>query len=92
MTKSEIADIIRESTSLDKKDILFVIDEFLDQILASVDRDERVEIRGFGTFSREIRKARSIFSPIAQKKLDVPERSIVTFRASKKTGKESKGA
>jgi len=92
LTKSEIADIIRESSSLDKKDILFVIDEFIDQIIACTDRNDKVEIRGFGTFSREIRKARSIFSPIAQKKLDVPEHSILMFRASKKTEKQSTGA
>ena len=87
MTKSEIADKIRESCSLEKKEILYVIDQFLDSVLESVDRNERVEIRGFGTFFRETRKALSVYSPISQKIVDVPERSIVAFRPSKQTMK-----
>ena len=83
MTKSDIADIIREEISIDKKDILFVIDRFVEEIIKAADNDETVEIRGFGTFFREIRKARQIFSPIAKKKLDVPERKVLVFRASK---------
>jgi nucleoid DNA-binding protein len=85
MTKSDIADIIREEMSIDKKDILFVMDRFLEEIVAAVDKGETVEIRGFGTFSRIQRKAREIFSPIAKKKLDVPARKIIMFKPSKHT-------
>ena len=85
MTKSDIADIIREEISIDKKDILFVIDRFIEEIVAAADNGETVEIRGFGTFSRIERKAREVFSPIAQKKLDVPARKILMFKASKHT-------
>jgi nucleoid DNA-binding protein len=92
LTRYDIADIIRELCDLDKKDILFVIDRFVEQIIASVDRGEKVEIRGFGVFSRENRKARTVFSPIVGKKLDVPARSVVTFRPSKQTDKTIKGA
>lgn len=92
MTKVDIADIIREQCSLEKQQILFVIDKFVDEIINGVNAGERIEIRGFGTFSREKRKARSVYSPIARKKLDVPEREIVAFRPSKQTEKVIKGA
>ena len=85
MTKSDIADIIREEMSIDKKDILFVMDRFLEEIVAAADKGDTVEIRGFGTFSRAERKARKVFSNFAQKKLDVPARKILMFKASKHT-------
>jgi nucleoid DNA-binding protein len=85
MTKSDITDIIREEIAIDKKDILFVIDRFVEEIIRAADRGESVEIRGFGSFSRESRKARNIFSPIAKKNLDVPARKILVFKASKQT-------
>ena len=85
MTKADIAGIIHEEIDLDKKDILFVIDRFVDEIIKAADNGDSVEIRGFGTFFRENRKAREIYSPIAKKKLDVPERKVLVFRPSKGT-------
>ncbi|MGL4369183.1 MAG: HU family DNA-binding protein [Spirochaetota bacterium] len=85
MTKADIAGIIREEVKLDKKDILYVIDRFIDEIIKAADDGDSVEIRGFGTFSRENRKSREIFSPIAKKKVDVPERKVLVFKPSKGT-------
>jgi nucleoid DNA-binding protein len=85
VTKIDIADIIREKCSLDKKDILFVIDQFVDEILNGVNKGETIEIRGFGTFSREERKGRSVMSPIAKRKVEVPARSVLSFKSSRMT-------
>jgi nucleoid DNA-binding protein len=85
VTKTDIADCIREKCSLDKKDILFIIDHFIEGIIESVDKGDTVEIRGFGTFSREERKSRSVFSPMTQKKIDVPAKSVVSFKPSRMT-------
>jgi nucleoid DNA-binding protein len=92
LTKTDIADKIREVCQLEKQEILFVIDHFLEGIRDYVDKGEKVEIRGFGTFSREIRKSRVVYSPIAKKKLDVPARSVLCFKASKQTEYKNEGA
>jgi nucleoid DNA-binding protein len=85
VTKTDIADSIREKCSLDKKDILYVIDQFVEGIINSVNNGNTVEIRGFGTFSREERKSRTVFSPMAQKKIEVPAKSVVSFKPSRMT-------
>lgn len=92
MTKTDIADKIREICQLEKQEILFVIDHFIDGIKDCVDEGEKVEIRGFGTFSRETRKSRVVCSPIDKKKLDVPACSVLSFKASKQTKYKNEGA
>ena len=88
MTKYEIVDILTRQSGLKKREVLYIIDNFLDIILKSLDADDRVELRGFGTFNRVDRKSRKVFSPIAGRNLDVPARSVISFRASKSTEKE----
>jgi nucleoid DNA-binding protein len=85
VTKTDIADSIREKCSLDKKDILYVIDQFVECIINSVNNGNTVEIRGFGTFSREERKSRTVFSPMTQNKIEVPAKSVVSFKPSRMT-------
>jgi len=88
LTKYEIVDILTRQSGLKKREVLYIIDNFLDIILKSLDADDRVELRGFGTFNRVDRKSRKVFSPIAGRNLDVPARSVISFRASKSTEKE----
>lgn len=88
MTKNEIADKIRDKTGFKKKDILLTIDCLFETILKNVDKDKKVEFRGFGTFSRNAKKARKIFSPITKKVIDVLPRSILVFKSSKMTDRK----
>ena len=85
MTKSQIVNEISLQKGLRKKEVLEIVDSFLDEIKKSVDRDEQVEIRGFGTFYRAFKKSRKVHSPIAGRVLDVPSKSILAFRGSKST-------
>ena len=89
MTKSEIVEKLRRKSGINKKEILYIIDNFLDSIVESVQKGEKVEMRGFGTFYRAKRKERKVYSPIAGKKIDVPEKAIIAFRASKALEMES---
>ncbi len=72
-------------SDLKKKDIQFVIDNFLKKIKESVSNSDSVEIRGFGTFYRVERKSRKVHSPIAGKVIEVPAKTALAFKASKTT-------
>lgn len=85
MTKSEIVQKLCRRSGIHKREVRYVIDNFLDAILESVQNGEKVELRGFGVFYLAKRKERKVYSPIAGKKIDVPEKDIVAFKASKST-------
>ena len=83
MTKTDIVELLTRQSGLKKKEVQYIVDNFIEKVKDSVYRDERVEIRGFGTFYQVQKKARMVFSPIADKKVDVPAKKTVAFRASK---------
>jgi nucleoid DNA-binding protein len=94
MTKSDIVDRISLQCGMSKKEVLYIVDTFIEKVKESAIRGDRVEIRGFGTFYRSEKKARTVFSPIAGKEVDVPARTSLAFRPSKITRKKNdiKGA
>ncbi len=85
MTKSEIVDRLTLQSGLRKKEVLYIVDNFIEKVKESALKGDRVEIRGFGTFYRADKKARKVFSPIAGKDIDVPAKTTIAFRASKIT-------
>ncbi|HNW30385.1 MAG TPA: HU family DNA-binding protein [Spirochaetota bacterium] len=89
MTKSDIVDRITRQSGLKKKEVLYIVDNFLEKVKESALKGDRVEIRGFGTFYKAERKARKVFSPIINKDIDVPAKTAIAFRASKITEKEA---
>jgi nucleoid DNA-binding protein len=88
VTKSEIAQRLTIQSGLRKKEVLYIIDNFLEKIKDSVRNGEKVEIRGFGTFYQNEKKARIVYSPIAGKKIDVPAKITLAFKSSKRNGEE----
>lgn len=92
MTKIQIVNEICSEISLPQKEVSRVIEIFLDKIKSSVNSGQQVEIRGFGSFYRKVKKARKIKSPIAGSMIAVPEKSILAFKGSKKTERYNQGA
>jgi len=86
-------ELLSIKTGFTKKEIDYIINLFIDNIITSVQNGEDVEIRGFGTFSQAIQEKRSIKSPIAGKTIEVPAKTKINFKASKNTDKQiTKGA
>ena len=88
MTKPEIVERLTRQSGMKRKEVLYIIDNFLDRIRESIDQGEKVEIRGFGTFYPSDKKARTIYSPIAEKEISVPAKTTLAFKPSKSTEKE----
>ena len=83
MTKTEIINIIAEGTGLTKVETAAVVDGFIASISYALKKGESVELRGFGTFKTSLRKARKGRNPRTGEELQIPERTVPTFRCSK---------
>ena len=83
MTKADIVDIIAEATGLTKVETEAVIDGFLSTIKNSLREGERVEFRGFGSFSVKKRMPKKARNPGTGEVVYLPERYVPTFKASK---------
>ena len=83
--KSDLAiHLSRKFPSLNDEIIIEGIDLVLQEIINSVALDNRVEIRGFGTFSKKIIRPRRFVNPKTKKESFLGETSIMHFKASKK--------
>ncbi len=87
MTKTDIIRDLSIKSGLKRNDIAKVVDGFLEKIIEITENNEQVEIRGFGTFHRVEKKERTVNSPIAGKKVRVPAKTVLGFKASKSTEK-----
>jgi integration host factor subunit beta len=67
-------------------DVEKIVDAIFDEIIASLARGKRVELRGFGTFSVKVHKARTGRNPRTGALVPIPKRAHSHFR----TGKEMK--
>ena len=84
-TRSDIESSLRKKfPNLNKSDITESIDIILDSIIEAVALDEKVEIRGFGTFSKKYIRPRKFINPKTKEESYLGETSIMHFKASKK--------
>lgn len=84
MTKSELIERISlRLTHLMQKDVELAVKQVLDQISNALARDERVEIRGFGSFSLHHRPARVGRNPKTGESVSIPPKSVPHFKPGK---------
>ena len=77
------ASLKKEFPNLTKTQISKAIDSIFDAIVESVALDEKVEIRGFGTFSKKYIRPRKFENPKTKKISYLGETAIMHFKPSK---------
>jgi len=83
--KSDIESSLRkEFPSLTKLQISEAVDAILESIIESVALDDKVEIRGFGTFSKKFIRPRRFINPKTKKVSYLGETATMHFKPSKK--------
>ena len=83
-TRSDIeTSLKKEFPNLTKQEISQAIDIILDSIIESVALDEKVEIRGFGTFSKKLIRPRKFINPKTKKVSYLGETATMHFKPSK---------
>ena len=84
MIKSELVLKMAEmNPHLYQRDIEILVNAILDEITTALSRGDRVELRGFGTFSTKERDARLGRNPRTGAKVDVTEKRVPYFQAGK---------
>ena len=66
-----------------KKDLEKFFNIFLNQIIESLKRGERVELRGFGIWSTHSQKARISRNPKTGEKVNTPEKKTIHYKMAK---------
>jgi len=83
MSKGQLINKIAEDANLTRQQAGQALDAILNAIADSLKDGEKTSIPGFGTFSPTSRKARKWFNPHTQKKIDIPAKTAVRFKAGR---------
>ena len=84
MTKSElILKITKKNSFLYQKDIYKIIDTLFDTVAKALKDGDRVELRGFGTFSTKLRNARIGRNPKTGEPVAIPKKNMTFFKMGK---------
>ena len=83
MTRVDLIEEVSRVIEMSRKDSEVILDVVLDSIVASLLAGERVEIRGFGSFSTRQREGRIGRNPKTGARVDVPAKRIPYFKPGK---------
>lgn len=83
MTKAELIDEVAAAARLSKKDAEQVVALFFDSIVDALRAGDRVELRGFGSFTTRQRAARLGRNPKTGDVVPVPAKLVPHFKPGK---------
>ena len=83
MTKADLIDEVSRAVEMTRKDSESIVDTIFDSIVKALRSNEKIEIRGFGSFRTRQRRPRTGRNPKTGDKVDVPAKTIPYFKPSK---------
>src|SRR3972149_5547023 len=84
MTKSDLVQKLSEKIStLTKKECEVIVDTVFQNMRDALHRGEKIEIRGFGSFTVRLRRAKEGRNPKTGEKVSIPEKRIPFFKVGK---------
>lgn len=83
MTKSELIEAVSERIDVPKKRAEDVVNAVFEAMKGALLEDERIEVRGFGSFSIRHYKAKKGRNPRTNEEVFVDEKKSVHFKAGK---------
>ena len=84
LTRSNIeASLKKQFPDLSNNEITEAIDIILESIIEAVALDDKVEIRGFGTFSKKLIRPRKFINPKTKEVSYLGETAMMHFKPSK---------
>lgn len=83
MNKSDLIEKIVERANLPRKRAEQVINLVFDEMTTALARDERIEIRGFGSFVSKHYRARTGRNPRTGESIPVPAKRLPFFKVGK---------
>jgi integration host factor subunit beta len=83
MTKAELVEEVSRVSDLTKKHSEVIVDTVFRSIVAALQRGEKIELRGFGSFRLRQREPRKGRNPKTGDKVDVPPKKVPYFKPGK---------
>ncbi|WP_185873819.1 HU family DNA-binding protein [Blattabacterium cuenoti] len=80
MNKTELVNSIAEKTEITKIKVKNVIDAFIETVIKSLKKGNKVTLVGFGTFSIIERNPRNGINPRTGKKIFIPGKKVAKFK------------
>jgi len=83
LTKADLIEEVLRITELPRKESETIVETIFDSIIAALQKGEKIEIRGFGSFRTRQRRGRVGRNPKTGAKVEVPAKEIPFFKPSK---------
>jgi integration host factor subunit beta len=84
MTKSDLVEKLSEKVStLTKKECEEIVETVFENMKKALHKGEKIEIRGFGSFTVRVRRAKEGRNPKTGEKVAIPEKRIPFFKVGK---------
>jgi integration host factor subunit beta len=83
MTKAELVEEVSRVSDLTKKHSELIVETVFRSIITALQRGEKIELRGFGSFRLRQREPRKGRNPKTGDKVDVPPKKVPYFKPGK---------
>lgn len=83
MTKAELVEEVSRVSELTKKHSEVIVDTVFRSIVQALQRGEKIELRGFGSFRLRQRESRKGRNPKTGERVDVPPKRVPYFKPGK---------
>ncbi len=83
MTKADLVDHVTALGDLTRRDGEVIVETLFDSIIDALKADDKVEVRGFGSFRSRQRKSRTGRNPKTGESVAVPAKRVPYFKPSK---------
>ena len=83
MTKADLIEEVSRVVEMTRKESEVIVEAIFDSIVRSLRSDDKIEIRGFGSFRTRQRQSRVGRNPKTGTRVEVPAKKIPYFKPSK---------
>jgi len=83
LTKADLIEEVLRVTEVPRRDSETIVETIFGSIIQSLQKGEKIEIRGFGSFRTRQRRGRVGRNPKTGEKVEVPAKKIPFFKPSK---------
>ncbi len=83
MNKKELVDVVAKKTGAKKKDVKKIIDATIEAIKEALEKGEKVQLVGFGSFEVRQAAARKGVNPRTKQPIEIPARKVPKFKPGK---------
>lgn len=83
MTKADLVERVAHEADMTKKDAEQLVEIIFDTIISTLNKGEKIELRGFGSFRLRSRNSRKGRNPKTGESVDIPAKRVAYFKPGK---------